>query len=105
MVVDLTIASYLRGHGQVINEPGVDESGVLIWHEDNESSFSFEPVLVNNNFFDLIDIDVSPLSPREPFVQAILDEGGLPVPSKTGRNALCPCGSGKKYKRCCGTSN
>jgi hypothetical protein len=24
------------------------------------------------------------------------------VPSKVGRNALCPCGSGKKYKRCCG---
>jgi len=22
--------------------------------------------------------------------------------SKTGRNAPCPCGSGKKYKRCCG---
>jgi len=22
--------------------------------------------------------------------------------SKTPRNALCPCGSGKKYKRCCG---
>jgi len=22
---------------------------------------------------------------------------------KTGRNDLCPCGSGKKYKRCCGT--
>ena len=21
---------------------------------------------------------------------------------KTGRNAMCPCGSGKKYKRCCG---
>ena len=21
---------------------------------------------------------------------------------KTGRNALCPCGSGKKYKKCCG---
>ena len=21
---------------------------------------------------------------------------------KTGRNDLCPCGSGKKYKRCCG---
>jgi uncharacterized protein YecA (UPF0149 family) len=20
----------------------------------------------------------------------------------TGRNALCPCGSGRKYKRCCG---
>ncbi|MGH3056116.1 MAG: UPF0149 family protein, partial [Gaiellaceae bacterium] len=24
------------------------------------------------------------------------------VKSKIGRNDLCPCGSGKKYKRCCG---
>jgi len=23
---------------------------------------------------------------------------------KTGRNQLCPCGSGKKYKRCCGAN-
>ena len=23
-------------------------------------------------------------------------------PVKVGRNAPCPCGSGKKYKRCCG---
>ena len=23
---------------------------------------------------------------------------------KTGRNDLCPCGSGRKYKKCCGTS-
>lgn len=22
--------------------------------------------------------------------------------NKTGRNELCPCGSGKKYKYCCG---
>jgi len=22
---------------------------------------------------------------------------------KVGRNAPCPCGSGRKYKRCCGT--
>jgi uncharacterized protein YecA (UPF0149 family) len=21
---------------------------------------------------------------------------------KVGRNELCPCGSGKKYKKCCG---
>ncbi len=24
------------------------------------------------------------------------------VSAKTGRNSLCPCGSGKKYKKCCG---
>ncbi|MCI7309269.1 MAG: SEC-C domain-containing protein [Prevotella sp.] len=22
-----------------------------------------------------------------------------------GRNEPCPCGSGKKYKKCCGSSN
>ncbi len=27
-----------------------------------------------------------------------------PAPPQTPRNALCPCGSGIKFKRCCGTS-
>ncbi len=27
---------------------------------------------------------------------------GRPVPMKAARNDLCPCGSGRKYKRCCG---
>jgi uncharacterized protein len=27
--------------------------------------------------------------------------GGSP---KVGRNAPCPCGSGKKYKKCCGAA-
>lgn len=26
----------------------------------------------------------------------------MPKKSKTGRNEPCPCGSGKKFKRCCG---
>ncbi len=26
----------------------------------------------------------------------------IAFPQKTGRNELCPCGSGKKYKNCCG---
>ena len=26
-------------------------------------------------------------------------------PAKPGLNALCPCGSGKKFKRCCGALN
>ena len=25
-----------------------------------------------------------------------------PQPSKVGRNDPCPCGSGRKYKKCCG---
>lgn len=27
-----------------------------------------------------------------------------PTPGKTGRNDPCPCGSGKKYKKCCGAA-
>jgi uncharacterized protein YecA (UPF0149 family) len=26
------------------------------------------------------------------------------APQKIGRNDPCPCGSGKKYKKCCGRS-
>ncbi len=29
-------------------------------------------------------------------------DGPVKVGPKTGRNEPCPCGSGKKYKRCCG---
>jgi uncharacterized protein YchJ len=34
----------------------------------------------------------------EPLTAPIANEGG-----KVGRNEPCPCGSGKKYKKCCGT--
>ena len=27
------------------------------------------------------------------------------VSKKVGRNDPCPCGSGKKYKKCCGANN
>jgi len=37
-------------------------------------------------------------------VQEIIDKRGAPikVEEKPERNAPCPCGSGKKYKYCCG---
>ena len=31
------------------------------------------------------------------------DTAPVPVPRRIGRNAPCPCGSGLKYKRCCGS--
>lgn len=31
----------------------------------------------------------------------VSDEGSKPT-AHTGRNEPCPCGSGKKYKKCCG---
>jgi len=36
-----------------------------------------------------------------------LDAARLPIgprrATKVGRNAPCPCGSGRKYKKCCGS--
>jgi len=40
---------------------------------------------------DTTDMDIL-LSPQHP----------VSVPPKVGRNEPCPCGSGKKYKKCCG---
>jgi predicted Zn-dependent protease len=33
---------------------------------------------------------------------AALHPTALTLPKKPGRNDSCPCGSGKKYKKCCG---
>ena len=30
------------------------------------------------------------------------DKAGIKIIPKVGRNETCPCGSGKKYKKCCG---
>ncbi|MGE3954108.1 MAG: preprotein translocase subunit SecA [Parachlamydiales bacterium] len=45
------------------------------------------------------------LSPEEASpVEEVLREAPVQSAPKAGRNDLCPCGSGKKYKRCCGLS-
>jgi hypothetical protein len=36
------------------------------------------------------------------FLEKLFGAGGQPAKQEeTGRNDRCPCGSGKKYKRCC----
>jgi len=42
--------------------------------------------------------------PVEPPALPKEQESGPPTPPspKVGRNAPCPCGSGKKFKKCCG---
>lgn len=36
-------------------------------------------------------------NPEQPHVETVVHEG-----PRIGRNDPCPCGSGKKYKKCCG---
>lgn len=36
---------------------------------------------------------------------ALQDDTAIYIPAKVGRNDPCPCGSGKKYKKCCMTND
>ena len=47
----------------------------------------------------------APSNPSSP-MQAVVGNGrgGVPAGVKIGRNERCPCGSGRKYKRCCGAN-
>lgn len=36
-------------------------------------------------------------------LEKLLNPPQIVKSDKTGRNAPCPCGSGKKYKKCCGS--
>lgn len=55
-------------------------------------------------FFAHADPDLHRLAQEARQRQGLSDETGGPVSTAptVGRNALCPCGSGKKFKRCCG---
>ncbi len=51
-------------------------------------AFSFEELLGKNRF--LKEMKVAPTKKQM-----------VRKPPKVGRNELCPCGSGKKFKKCC----
>jgi hypothetical protein len=75
-----------REHGDEWDE-GEDWYEEDEWdEEDEDDEFDAErsrrSALNGNNF-----------APSDPYM----------APEKIGRNDLCPCGSGKKYKKCCGT--
>jgi uncharacterized protein len=49
------------------------------------------------------DLNAWRLNRDAPFHNRVAYSGDVRTPfGKTGRNEVCPCGSGKKYKRCCG---
>jgi uncharacterized protein YecA (UPF0149 family) len=58
----------------------------------------------------LIHPESGPLHSPEPESSSVEHSGSAPAAPpaaspalpKVGRNDVCPCGSGKKYKKCCG---
>lgn len=56
-------------------------------------------VYENTDGFEVFEVDDSNTPTWTPNV---FDEPVIPQPGKARPNDLCPCGSGKKYKKCCG---
>lgn len=56
-----------------------------------EHGWKFTIELEPDKSEDITDLDIL-LHPTQP----------MKAEQKVGRNAPCPCGSGKKYKKCCG---
>jgi len=65
---------------QMVREVAFDVPGVTMWRETRESHGD-TPSIARQ---------ASPAAPMR-----------TPAGEKVGRNEPCPCGSGKKYKKCC----
>ena len=90
------------------------------WFEaanDEEFEDSFYPMMVVAGIYDEEGIDISPKERKEctaqlagtaeqfyHYWQAVKNKPQtvFRAGEKVGRNDACPCGSGKKYKACCG---
>ena len=58
------------------------------WDDDEDSDQEESP----DDIIDLPPPDLPEYIPPQPYI----------APPKVGRNDPCPCGSGQKYKKCCG---
>ena len=112
-------------HGKVFSDDELDFVGYFMRHGDFGCAIETQADLVQltpdySSIFDdiyrhlhlggprvtlkqtvpvLMDLKRSIIADRPVFVNA---EGRTSSSRKIGRNEPCPCGSGKKYKRCCG---
>lgn len=70
-------------------------------HDDREQIIkTLEKTVGDGNFFVMHQEDGDILSNIDEIIEA-----GYLKPKKVGRNEPCPCGSGKKYKKCCSGKN
>ena len=115
-------------HGKVFSDDELDYAGYYIQHGGFEPAINtkadFIPLNPDySNVFDKIHRHLNSggppviYNPTEPVLMDLrhslesgkpvfVDPNGNPIgrakTGKIGRNSLCPCGSGKKFKKCCG---
>ena len=94
-----------------INESLVNPNPIETMDEDTVVNLGFDKELLYKNMVDakadwLYEIPAwKDIFPEEKLHELYLEQkksGTIVKPKKIGRNDPCPCGSGKKYKKCCG---
>ena len=104
-ILDMT--GFLDG----INESLIEPNPIETMEEDTKVSLAFDKVKLYKNMVDakadwLYELPMwKEIYDEETRKRLYLEQkksGTVIVGKKTGRNDPCPCGSGKKYKHCCG---
>lgn len=80
----------LHGFDILIGMDIISQGDFAVTHSDGKTTFTFRLPSVEK--IDFVDSLPKTTLPKSPIV-------GI---KKVGRNEPCPCGSGKKYKHCCG---
>ncbi len=71
----------------------------------HQAPMSYEAQRIMNMNFQGGDLNSHGFAPQRQQAAAVGEKKQAPVHvDKTGRNDPCPCGSGKKYKKCCGVN-
>lgn len=77
----------LYGFDMLIGMDIISQGDFAVTHSDGKTTFTFRiPSIEKLDFVDSSPKAAAPIT----------------APKKVGRNEPCPCGSGKKYKQCCG---
>ena len=102
-----TMTGFLDG----INDSLKVANPIETMDEDTEVSLAFDKELLYKNMVDakadwLYELpqwnDIFTEEKRKELYKEQKKSGTVVKPHKIGRNDPCPCGSGKKYKHCCG---
>ena len=103
----MTMVGFLDG----INESLKEENPIEDLSEDTQVNLVFDKALLYKNMVAakadwLYELpqwkEIFPEEELKALYKEQRDSGTVRKPKKIGRNDPCPCGSGKKYKKCCG---
>ena len=103
----MTMVGFLDG----INDSLKEANPIETMEEDTEVSLAFDKEKLYKNMVDaradwLYELpqwkDIYPEEELKRLYKEQKESGTIRKEKKIGRNDPCPCGSGKKYKKCCG---